>query len=51
MQSKVLVIDDDDVNHDIVNSMLGLHYDITSALGGKQGLELLSQAEYDAVKH
>jgi len=49
MQSKVLVIDDDDVNHDIVSSMLGQHYDITSALGGKQGLELLSQGEFDAI--
>ena len=49
MQSKVLVIDDDDVNHDIVNSMLGQHYDIKSALGGKKGLELLSQGEFDAI--
>ncbi|ALO41187.1 response regulator [Pseudoalteromonas phenolica] len=49
MQSSVLVIDDDDVNHDIIVSMLGQHYRIISVHSGQQGLELLEKEKFDAV--
>jgi len=49
MLSKVLIVDDDEVNHEIVNSMLGEHYDLSSAFSAQQGLDKLSQNEFDAI--
>ena len=49
MLSKVLIVDDDEVNHEILNSMLGEHYDLSSAFSAQQGLDKLSQNEFDAI--
>ncbi|MCF2859969.1 response regulator [Pseudoalteromonas sp. SMS1] len=49
MSYTVLLVDDDDVNHDIAKTMLGDAHEYFSALNGDEALTLFDERKYDAV--
>ncbi|MCO7188942.1 MULTISPECIES: response regulator [unclassified Pseudoalteromonas] len=49
MPYSILLVDDDEVNHDIAMTMLGETHSYVSAFNGEDALALFSERKYDAV--
>ena len=46
LQRKVLIVDDDQVNREILGAILGQDYEVSYAENGREALELLQSGEY-----
>ncbi|MCG7549321.1 response regulator [Pseudoalteromonas sp. Of7M-16] len=49
MSYSILLVDDDEVNHDIAKTMLGESHDYFSAHNGEEALTLFHERKYDAI--
>lgn len=49
MSYSILLIDDDEVNHDIAKTMLGETHEYFSAYNGEEALALFNERKYDAI--